>query len=118
MDLVFVALPHLRNATLRSGQRATARQALGLYLLARRRLGPQHLCQGVVEFSFFHFHLTRMITGLLGLEEFRRPERSLTRSSRFQDEESDHNFHTAPLFCVKYIIAVKLSVDHILTKNR
>jgi hypothetical protein len=27
----------------------------------RLRLGPQHLCQGLVEFSLFHFHLTRMI---------------------------------------------------------
>ena len=37
----------------------------------RLRLGPQHLCQGLVEFSLFHFHLTRRITGLAGPQGFR-----------------------------------------------
>ena len=37
----------------------------------RLRLGPRHLCQGLVEFSLFHFHLTRRITGLAGPQGFR-----------------------------------------------
>jgi hypothetical protein len=71
-----------------------AAPARSLYLLARLRLGPPQLGQGLVEFSFFHFHLTRMITGLAVPQGFRRPERALTRSSRFQDEKFGRDFHT------------------------
>ena len=80
----------------------------------RLRLGPQHLCQGLAEFSLFHFHLTRRITGL-GVRKDSESGRESTSSSRFQDEKAGHDFHTAPLLGVKYIIAAKvLSFDALL----